>query len=257
MQVYIEYVILNNLFVNMLILTLALKFMRYKINKLAIFASSSLGAVYAVFLPLCDTLNIFIIKAALSLIMVAIVVGRCKFKRYVKVLALFFALTFALGGAVTGMGNMLSYELKDSLSSLTPCFVALTGLSLVAAQKLIYKYVTMAKRRAKYEDIIILCANGVEVRCKAYYDSGNRLYYKNKPTIIIDESIALKLYGQNGLNKLNSFTQIDTVIGKKDMKVIPIDYLKEQKRGDKIYGVMAAISEKICGEYKVVLHCDL
>ena len=75
--------------------------------------------------------------------------------------------------------------------------------------------------------------------------------------IIIDESIALRLYGQNELIKLDSFTQIDTVTGKKQMQVVPIDYLREEKKGDKIYGVSAAISRHIKGEYKVVLHCDL
>ena len=56
---------------------------------------------------------------------------------------------------------------------------------------------------------------------------------------------------------MDSFTQIDTVTGKKQMQVVPIDYLREEKKGDKIYGVSAAISRHIKGEYKVVLHCDL
>ena len=128
---------------------------------------------------------------------------------------------------------------------------------MVVAQKLIYKHVILAKRKSRYEDTVIISANGKEITCKAYYDSGNRLYYKNKPTIIIDESIAIQLYGQNGLKSLDSYAQIDTVIGKKNIKVFPLDYLKEESKTDKIYGVMAGTSEKIQGQYKVVLHCDL
>ncbi|MDE5655297.1 MAG: sigma-E processing peptidase SpoIIGA, partial [Clostridia bacterium] len=124
-------------------------------------------------------------------------------------------------------------------------------------QKLIYKHIVLARRKSRYEDTVVISANGKEITCKAYYDSGNKLYYKNKPTIIIDESIALQLYGQNELNSLDDYTQIDTVIGKKNIKVFPLDYLKEEGKKDKIYGVMAGISEKIQGQYKVVLHCDL
>ena len=257
MQVYIEYVILNNLLINALVLVLTLRFMRYKINKLAIFISSALGTVYAVFLPLYDYLNIFIFKIVLSLVMMAIVLGKCGLKKYILGSAIFYGLTFALGGCVTGLASMFSYELDDLSNSLIPFYVALAGLTLVIAQKLIYKHIVLARRKSRYEDTVVISANGKEITCKAYYDSGNKLYYKNKPTIIIDESIALQLYGQNELNSLDDYTQIDTVIGKKNIKVFPLDYLKEEGKKDKIYGVMAGISEKIQGQYKVVLHCDL
>ena len=257
MQVYIEYVILNNLLINALILVLTLRFMRYKINKIALLFASTIGVSYAVFLPIFDIMNIFILKVVLSLVMVATVMGRCRLKRYLCACAIFFAITFSLGGAVIGISSMLSYELSELSSSLIPFYVAVAGLGALCMQRLISKYVTLARRKSKYEENVVLAANGVEVECKAYYDSGNRLYYKNKPTIIIDESIALRLYGQNELIKLDSFTQIDTVTGKKQMQVVPIDYLREEKKGDKIYGVSAAISRHIKGEYKVVSHCDL
>ncbi|MCX4362883.1 MAG: sigma-E processing peptidase SpoIIGA [Clostridia bacterium] len=257
MQVYVEYVIINNLMINALVLILTLKFMRHKINKLAVFLASAIGAIYALFVPICDKLNLFALKVLLSLIMLAIILGRCKLKKYLCACAIFYGLTFAMGGIVMGIGNMLSYELKDVNSSLIPFYAALSGLSLIAAQKLIFKSVTLAKRKSKYENQVILSANGKSVECKAYYDSGNRLYYKNKPTIIIDESIALEFYGQIGLNDIKDYTQIDTVIGKKQIKVFPLDYILDKENGQEIYGVMAAISEKIKGEYKVVLHCDL
>ncbi|MDE6276215.1 MAG: sigma-E processing peptidase SpoIIGA [Clostridia bacterium] len=257
MQVYIEYVIANNLFINALILILTLRFMRYKLNKLAVFIASALGTVFAVFLPIYDALNIFIFKLILSLIMIAIVLGKCGIKKYLCGCGIFYALTFALGGVTVGLASLFSYELADLSSSLIPFYVAIAGIALTLAQKLIHKYIVLAKRKSRYEDTVILSANGKQITCKAYYDSGNRLYYKNKPTIIVDESIALQLYGQNGLNSLDSYTQIDTVIGKKNIKVFPLDYLQEEGKKDKVYGVMAGISERIQGQYQVVLHCDL
>ena len=257
MQVYIEYVIANNLLINALILVLTLRFLHYKISKSAVFTSSALGTVFAVFLPIYGILNIFIFKFALSLVMILIVLGKCSFKKYLRACAIFYALTFALGGATVGLASLFSYELKDVSSSLIPFYVAVAGFSMILGQKLINKYIVLARRKSRYEDTVILSANGKEITCKAYYDSGNRLYYKNKPTIIVDESIALQLYGQNGLNSLENYTQIDTVIGKKNIKVFPLDYLQEEGKKDKVYGVMAGVSEKIQGQYKVVLHCDL
>ena len=257
MQVYIEYVIANNLLINALILVLTLRFLRYKINKLSVLISSALGTVFAVFLPIFGVLNIFIFKLILSFVMIAIIMGKCGVKKYLSACAIFYALTFALGGMTIGIGSLFSYELADVSASLIPFYVAVAGFALVIGQKLIYKYIILAKRKSRYEDTVIISANGKEVTCKAYYDSGNRLYYKNKPTIIVDESVALQLYGQNGLNSLDSYAQIDTVIGKENIKVFPLDYLKEEGKKDKIYGVMAGISEKIQGQYKVVLHCDL
>ena len=257
MQVYIEYVIANNLVINALVLTLSLKFLRHKISKASVFISSAIGTIYAIFLPLCDVLDFFLFKIALALIMVAICTGKCTFKRYVLATVIFFALTFALGGITMGLASMLSLDLQNTNSSLIPCFVGIAGLIAILAQKLIYKHVILAKRKAKYEEWVIVSANGREVACKAYYDSGNKLYYKNSPTIIIDRSVALQLYPPEQLNEIHGNTQVDTVSGKKDLKVISLDYLRTQDKKDKVYGVMAAISDYIKGEYKVVLHCDI
>lgn len=257
MQVYIEYVVLNNLLINALVLTLSLKFSRWKTNKLAIFLSSAVGTVYAVFLPLCDYLNIFVFKILLALIMVAIVSGRCKVKKYVSIALIFFAITFALGGITTGIENIFSFDIGNVNASLVPFYVGLGGLSLLCLYKLLYKYITLAKRKKSYENEIVIAANGKIIKCKAYFDSGNKLYYHNKPTVIIDKSIALELYEPSEINNIQENTQVNTVSGEEKLKVFPLEYLELESTKDKIYGVMAAISDCIRGEYKVVLHCDL
>ena len=138
-----------------------------------------------------------------------------------------------------------------------PFFVGLSGLIVLFAQKLIYKHIVLARRKSRYEEVVVISANGKEVECKAYYDSGNRLYYKNSPTIIIDRSVALQLFAQKELIDIGENAQIDTVTGKKKLPIITLDYLRTQDKKDKVYGVMAAISDSIRGEYKVVLHCDI
>ena len=257
MQVYIEVVIINNLLINALILTLTLRFLRHKISKALIFISSAIGTIYAIFLPLADILNLFVFKIILAILMVAIIMGRCTFKRYLSACAIFFSLTFAMGGITQGLASILSIDLAKVNSTLIPFFVGLAGLIVLFAQKLIYKHVILARRKSRYEDFVIISANGKEVSCKAYYDSGNRLYYKNSPTIIIDKSVALQLFEQQELNLVKDNTQIDTVTGKKKLQVVTLDYLRTQDKKDKVYGVMAAISDCIKGEYKVVLHCDI
>jgi hypothetical protein len=189
--------------------------------------------------------------------MVAITVGRCTFKRYLSACAIFFALTFAMGGITQGLASIFSIDLEKTNSTLIPFFVGLSGLIVLFAQKLIYKHIVLARRKSRYEEVVVISANGKEVECKAYYDSGNRLYYKNSPTIIIDRSVALQLFAQNEISDIGESAQIDTVTGKKKLPIITLDYLRTQYKKDKVYGVMAAISDCIRGEYKVVLHCDI
>ncbi len=257
MQVYIEYVVLNNLLINALVLTLALKFTRWKINKLAVFLSSAIGTVYAVLLPLYDWLNIFILKILLSMAMVGIIAGKCKIKKYIVLCVVFFALTFALGGITSGIENIFSVNSGKVSASLVPFYVGTGGIVLICLYKLLYKYITLAKRKNSFESEIIIAANGKKIKCKAYFDSGNKLYFHNKPTVIIDKSVALELYEPNELINIKDNTKVNTVSGEQKLKVFPLEYLEVENTKDKIYGVMAAISDCIKGEYKVVLHCDL
>lgn len=256
MQVYIEYVVLNNLLINALVLVLTLKFCRWKINKIAVFFVSAIGTVYAVFLPLCDLLNFFIFKIILSAVMVAATTGKCKPKKYLTIYAVFLSLTFALGGITEGLTSLFGKGL-DTNASLLPFYVGAAGICLVCLQQLLFKYIVLARRKNMYVSDVEIAANGKTVKCKAYFDSGNRLYYHNKPTVIIDESVALQLYRPEQLSDIHSDTYVGTVAGQKKVKVFPLEYLCVKGTQDKIYGVMAAISDHLNGEYKVVLHCDL
>lgn len=256
MQAYIEYVVLNNLLINALVLVLALRFCRWKINRIAVFCAAAIGTVYAVFLPLCDILNVFVFKIILSALMCVIVTGKCGVKKYVAVYSCFLALTFALGGISTGAINLLGFGDKTN-STLLPFFVGAGGLMLVGAERLIYKYIVLSRRKNMYVSDVEIAANGKILKCRAYFDSGNRLYYHNKPTVIVDKSLALEFYGQDGLDKIQKDTYVGTVAGQKKVKVFPLEYLSVDGTEDKIYGVMAAVSNRLSGDYKVVLHCDL
>lgn len=256
MQVYIEYVVANNLVINALVLVLTLRFCRWKIDKLAVFFSSAIGTVYAVFLPLADFLNVFVFKIALSAVMIAVVAGRCTIKKYCVLYAVFLGLTFALGGITQGLQNIFSFGV-DTNASLVPFYVGAGGLALVCAEKLLYKYIVLARRKNLYVSQIEIAANGKTIKCKAYFDSGNKLYYKNKPAVIVDKSLALEFYGKDGYDNIQKDTYVGTVAGQKKVKVFPLEYLSVEGTQDKIYGVMAAVSTHLSGDYKVVLHCDL
>lgn len=256
MQVYIEYVVLNNLVINALVLVLALRFCRWKTNGLAVFFASAIGTVYAVFLPLADFLGIFAFKILLSAVMVAIVTGGCSVKKYFAVYAVFIALTFALGGITTGLQNVFGFD-SDTNASLVPFFVGAGGLALVCGEKLLYKHIVLARRKNLYVSEIEIAANGKKIKCKAYFDSGNKLYYHNKPTVIVDKSLALEFYKREEFDNIQNDTYVGTVAGQKKVKVFPLEYLSVEGTQDKIYGVMAAVSNHIGGDYKVVLHCDL
>ncbi|MDE6613931.1 MAG: sigma-E processing peptidase SpoIIGA, partial [Clostridia bacterium] len=72
------------------------------------------------FLTLSYIINFFVFKIILALIMVAIVMGRCTFKRFLSACAIFFGLTFAMGGITQGLASIFSIDLAKVNSTLIP-----------------------------------------------------------------------------------------------------------------------------------------
>ena len=101
MEIYIEYVLIDNLVINYLILLLVKKTMKLKTNKLKMILSSLLGAVVAIILPLFDLPGLIsvIVKIALGVIMLLTLTRFYKFKEFVFSFLLFLGYTLFLVGA--------------------------------------------------------------------------------------------------------------------------------------------------------------
>ncbi len=99
MQVYIEYAILDNFFVDYFLLRQAAVLLRVPFKKRRLILSSVIGTVVAVVLPLFDLPTVvgFILKILLGTVISFTAVNHRNFLGYIKYFNVFFLLTFFLG----------------------------------------------------------------------------------------------------------------------------------------------------------------
>ena len=102
MEVYVEYVIIDNLIINYLLLSSSTFVSRVRTTFIRKGLSAILGTIIAVLLPLFEIgdTSLLFIKILLSLIMVIICSKYTTFKGYVKTYFFFLLFTFLCGGFI-------------------------------------------------------------------------------------------------------------------------------------------------------------
>jgi len=105
MQLYIEYVILDNCVIDYMILKLIDISTGQKIKKLNKVLVCGLGTIFAVFMPFLhdQKLALFFYRIFTSLILVMCLKKYKKTTNFLTYYCLFFAYTFLLGGAMLGL----------------------------------------------------------------------------------------------------------------------------------------------------------
>ena len=99
MEVYIEYVILDNFIINTLIILLVNSTLHQKISKFKVILASCIGTIFAIFMPFISVSNIFlfVLKLMVGLIMV-MCFARFNIKDISISYVLFLSYTFLMGG---------------------------------------------------------------------------------------------------------------------------------------------------------------
>lgn len=181
MTVYADILFLTNLFVNAVILYLSQKISYLKPKYFNIILAAAFGALYAVavFVMKFGFLNTLILKLVVSAAMVYIVNGIMPLKKFLRVLAALYAVSFLCCGAamgvsyVTGANKMPSVYgtmfIGVSFGGLV-CAVIITAVTVFFASRL-----KRRKQSRSFENITIgLFDKSISV--KALVDTGNLLY---------------------------------------------------------------------------------
>ena len=261
MNIYIEYVILNNLIVNAMILYLTGCILKRDMKTVRIVASSLIGTIYAVFLPYISFRYDFFIKIILSFFMIIIAFRVYSVSDYVKTLLLFYVITFSLGGIIIGCQNIGNSLIVDSLLKPNSLVVSMIGLVVIAmafiAKHTIYVCSILYKRK-KYTYDIILSNQGKILATSGYLDSGNKLYYKTKPVIVIDEKILSGIVNNIEIDAIDCVA-LSTISGDNTEPIYSIDKVELiQNNIHKFYENIYAIrSSRPFSNYKILLHCDM
>lgn len=184
MEVYIEYVIIDNLVMDYILLKQTAILLRKKINKLTIFFAALIGTFGAVVLPLLDIKQayLFLLKIFLGALISFVAVKHLNFKDYLKYFNVFLLMTFVFGGAVIGAFYLLGINIEDyggkDIFILPVGISFLCGYALACITKLIVKKTFDTVITDKYRYKCIIKCGKVALKVDGYFDSGNLLYDK-------------------------------------------------------------------------------
>lgn len=257
MEVYVELAIAENFCMDYTLLYCAKLASKNLAGFKRIAVGASLGAAFAVILPLFNIpLWASIILKIVSGVLLCLVSGKFKnFKGFLKFTLIFLGFTFLLGGALIGIFSLAGIKYQSGggfiLSSVP------IGIPLFGALVLIIVARKIAKKLAKGARVNVGCkifSGGESVEIAGFFDSGNRVYHLGCPVSVIPESAAKKIVD---VERIKEGVKIHTVAGSKKIKVFTADKIEISKEGG--LRVLKNVKIGISGaETSVaVLHSDL
>ena len=205
MEVYIEYVIIDNLIIDFLLLWSTLKVLGLKINKYLIIVSSLFGTIISCLLPLTpfSGLLLVVVKIVVGVLMVLLSHKFTSFKQFTYALMLFVSFTFLMGGACYAVIILLGGTFENITIG---TYDTIVPVSIVIATCFVYvfiifrftKYIYRRKDMIPYIGEAEIEIGGKNYKFKTYLDSGNRLYDKKTGApVIILSAFALEKYITN------------------------------------------------------------
>lgn len=248
MSVYIELVIFNNLFLDLMLLYATSSLRRRKFAVLRAIFSALLGTVCATAYPLLPQVAQICIKIALAPIMCLIAI-RCDGKNIkykigdcIGSILIFVLLTFFTGGIIYGLSYALNVDLK---SYAVPGLMAIAAIAMILCAKLVaHKRSTSAEATC----VTTVSVGGRSADVKALCDSGNLLVdeVSGLPVVILSQDIEDKL----GARKLTGFINVNTVGGEDSLALVALDSVSVNGKSFKALG---ALSHKSFDAFDIIL----
>ena len=193
MEVYVDVVVFENFLIDLFLLLLTVKVLRYSYKPLNLYLASFIGGVYAlsVFSNL-HFLSNFFVKASVAVIMVCITINDRSFLNIFKCSVVLFMLAFLLCGVCFGIAEskevyyisddfqIKSYSIKWVIFSLLLLYIVVVRISDHLRERAVVKNFI-------YDVYISLGDSSISI--KGFLDTGNELRETatNLPCIIIED----------------------------------------------------------------------
>jgi stage II sporulation protein GA (sporulation sigma-E factor processing peptidase) len=239
MYVYIEYLLLENMIINFIILYVTGILTRTKTSRNRLFIASLLGSLYIfyLFFPNTEFMGEFIVKFAISILMIVVAFNPEKFNLFLKQISAFYLISFIFAGTTIGLYYILNSNLILSNVSfrtseeLIKFLIIGIGLSTILI-RYIFKHYRVKMNKENFLTRITINLNNRKVNLMALIDTGNSLKepITQKPVIIAEykaiEPILpeklKKLYAENKEIDLNLVGKIMEEIGNEvKLRLIP------------------------------------
>lgn len=192
MEVYIEYVMLDNLVINWLIMVSTLLLMKKKPIKKRLLLADLVATCTSIIMPwiTLQTWAMFGYKMVIGAVLVSIFSTYRTPKEYCMTFFMFFTMTFVFGGLCYGIIAML--QLDTSMSGILvwgfELPMSIFFIAVVLYGWLTIKIIKYCKKREPIDKMyydLILYQNGKKVSCKGFLDTGNKLKSKNNSGLLI------------------------------------------------------------------------
>ncbi|MBR1676928.1 MAG: sigma-E processing peptidase SpoIIGA [Clostridia bacterium] len=270
MEVYLEYVIIDNLAIDFFLILLTRKTLRLEINYYLAVISAMVGTVFAVLLPVFNMNNgfSFVFKFFVGAL---IVISSGKFntvREYILCFYLFLFYTFVFGGAIIAV--FWSMGIDFNAFNLANDSGLPLGLSIGSATVLYLFLIKLIKRLSKKRDIgaflrkCEIVIGGRKMPFMGFIDSGNSLFDKRSGMpVILCSPKAAKILGATGMlfRQKSEELYFSTVAGQNSMKIYKLDKLLiyNGQTVNTIYNVMIGISPNAFAgdDYDIILSPSL
>ncbi|NMB08161.1 MAG: sigma-E processing peptidase SpoIIGA [Tissierellia bacterium] len=224
MYVYIEYLLMENILINYIILYVTKRITRTKTSKLRLFVSALVGSIYTliVFFPSLKFMGKFLIKFSISILMIILAFNPERFQQFIKQISTFYMVSFIFAGAIIGIFYIInnnSYSTRFSFENLNEllCFLIIgIGIAII----LIIYILRFYQKRMNKENYLTPIAIGLkdkEVNLVALIDTGNSLKepISQRPVIIVEYSALETILPQSIRNMYINNEELDlSTIGK-------------------------------------------
>lgn len=199
MTIYVEYVIVDNMVINSLLLVLTKNLLHLKTSKFKLLSSATLGTIVALLSPLLPNIVNLLLKIPLATLMLIVAFKFSTFKKLLIAFLTFLCSTFLFGGAVIGIMELfgIKFSLGGSIEyqyDIPVGFVVLVAVLMFVCIKNVAKYVLNKNTHSKLLFEAQIECNGNTIKIPAFLDSGNKILVDGKPVCIINYKTFNSLY---------------------------------------------------------------
>lgn len=279
MEIYIEYLLIDNLIINSLIIYLTSRLCGFKISKFRMFLVSLFATMFSFIFPYFYNFSfgvLFLFKLFAGFIITLTLKKHKSVLGLIVCFLLFITSTFLVGGFVYGLINILGFStsvnglLINNFEIPMGTIVLVLCLYIFLLNKLIKYIKNKCLHSSEYFDVSVCVLNKI-YKMHALYDTGNSLYdnISNKPIVMISSKFFKKII--NSINyykkdqivlykKLKNMHYVDvkTISGCDNVLVFEIDTLNifKKDKNIKIDEVCVGVSKTNFGEFDCILHKD-
>lgn len=203
MEIIVEYVLIDNIVINFLILYLSALVLRLEKRKLRLFIAACFGAIFSLITPLLSlpTWPMIAYKVLLGLVIARLGLKTNGFKKNALAFSVFLIMTAAVGGACMGIVFLFGGKMENGFLTVyemeLPVGVVLLMCSLVCFG--IARVIKAIGRRKLIGNFIFqgeISNKGKTTKFDVFLDSGNALFdpISKKPVLIVELSVFSKIF---------------------------------------------------------------